>query len=63
MVFIGDLDKQKLLEELTKEEQKIETLKKQRSGLDSELDMEFFRRNQLLYEIKRRYEEGIEWEI
>jgi hypothetical protein len=35
---------------------KIITLKKQRSGLDGQLDTEYLRKNEILSEIVRRYE-------
>jgi hypothetical protein len=53
---VKDLSKEELLRELVSENEKIITLKKQRSGLDGQLDTEYLRKNEILSEIVRRYE-------
>jgi hypothetical protein len=53
---VKDLSKEELLRELVNENEKIITLKKQRSGLDGQLDTEYLRKNEILSEIVRRYE-------
>ena len=53
---VKDLSKEQLLRELVSENEKIITLKKQRSGLDGQLDTEYLRKNEILSEIVRRYE-------
>jgi len=53
---VKDLSKEELLQELVSENEKIITLKKQRSGLDGQLDTEYLRKNEILSEIVRRYE-------
>lgn len=52
---VKDLSKEELLKELVKENEKILTLKKQRSGIDGQLDTEYIRKNELLNEIVNRY--------
>lgn len=52
---VKDLSKEELLKELVKENEKILTLKKQRSGIDGQLDTEYVRKNELLNEIVNRY--------
>lgn len=53
---VKDLSKEELLRELVSENEKIITLKKQRFGLDGQLDTEYLRKNEILSEIVRRYE-------
>ena len=53
---VKDLSKEELLRELVSENEKIITLKKQRSRLDGQLDTEYLRKNEILSEIVRRYE-------
>lgn len=53
---VKDLSKEELLRELVSENEKITTLKKQRSGLDGQLDTEYLRESEILSEIVRRYE-------
>ena len=52
---IKDLTKKQLLEELEKEEQKISRLLRQKSGIDGELKMADFRKNEIQKEINERF--------
>lgn len=56
---IKDLSKEELLQELELINSKITQLRKQRSGLDGEIDTYYLRKNQLTDEIIKRFKEDV----
>lgn len=58
-MIVKDLTKEQLLIERKNTINKIATLRKQRAGLDGQIDTEYLRKNEIEEEIVKRYTEGL----